>query len=85
MAVSEHSDEIKKEANRQIERMLGDSAFEETVAKTIERELNLALNNYVNRVIKQALSAHEDRMKALVMENVVRLLAENQVDQLMHE
>jgi len=84
-AIHEHSEEIRKEANRQVEAMLGNSAFEETVAKTIEKELNSALREYVARVISRALAEHEGAMKAMVMEHVAKLMAEDQIKQLMRE
>lgn len=80
-----HIDEIKAEIDRQITALVSAEGFKQKISETIEKQLDHALSDYVNRLVREALRKHEEFLKAAVMEHVARLMTEDQVQRLMQE
>jgi hypothetical protein len=84
-ALHGHVDEIKKEIDYQLDKVISAEGFKTEVSKIIQQQLHNALRDYVNRLIREALYKHEELLKAIVMEHVAKLMSEDQIKRLMQE
>jgi len=84
-ALHTHVDEIKKEIDYQLDKVISAEGFKAEVSSVIQQQLHGALRDYVNRLIREALHKHEEFLKAVVMEHVARLMTEDQIRRLMQE